>query len=69
MSQMFNSQTVGFGLLLELLTNDAELAADILADARDFAADAFEVLSLLHLANFFSGFPARRLRFSSHSIM
>ena len=41
--------------------------ADILADARDFARNAFEFLSLLHRANFFSGFPARHLRHcSSH---
>ena len=48
-------------LLVELLTSGAEHPSDILADARDFASDAFEVLPLLHRANFFSGFPARRL--------
>ena len=58
---LLHSQPVGLGLLVELLTNGAEHQSDILADARDFASDAFVVLPLLHRANFFSGFPARRL--------
>ena len=40
--------TTGFGLLVELVTSGAELSSDILADARDCASDAFEVLPLLH---------------------
>ena len=55
-------QPVGPGLLVELLTSAAEHHGDILADARDFDSDTFEVLSLFHRASFFSGFPVRRLR-------
>ena len=62
------SQPVALGLLVELLTSGVEYPAEILADPRDFAFDAFEVQSLLHGANF-SGFPERRLRHcSSHSL-
>ena len=32
----------------EIVTSGVEHSADILADARDFALDAFEVLPLLH---------------------
>ena len=56
------SQPVGLGLLVGLLTSGVEHPAGFLADARDFASDAFEILSLLHRVNFFSGFPVRRLR-------
>ena len=42
------SQPVGLGLLVEHLTSGAEHPTDILADARDLAFDAFEVLPLLH---------------------
>ena len=63
------SKLVGFGLLVELLTNGAELPADFLADARDCAIDAFEVPSFLHRANLVSCFAVRRLRnYSSSSI-
>ena len=41
------SQPVGFGLLVEVLTSNKH-PADVLADARDFASDASEVMSLLH---------------------
>ena len=50
MSQVFNffstHNPVGLRLLVELLTKSAELPADSLADVRDFAFDAFEVLPL-----------------------
>ena len=55
------SQPVGLGLLVEILTRGAKHPADILASARDFAFDAFEVWSLLHRANFFSGVPSNAL--------
>ena len=42
------SQPAGLGRLAELLTGDVEHSADILADVRDFAFDACEVLLLLH---------------------
>ena len=45
---LLHSQPLGFGLIVELLTSGAELSAHVLADARDFASDAFEVLSLVH---------------------
>ena len=48
MSQiLLNSPPVGLGLIGELLASGAAHPADILADARDFASDAFEVLALL----------------------
>ena len=52
---LLHSQPVGLGLLVELLISGAEHPADIVADAHDFAFDAFEVLPLPHRANFFSG--------------
>ena len=45
---LLRSQRVELGLLIEVLTSGVEHPADILADARDFAYDAFEVLPLLH---------------------
>ena len=60
------SQPVRLGLPIE---PGVEHLADILADARALACDAFEVLPLLHRAHFFSGCPVRRLRHcSSQSI-
>ena len=51
MSQFFNifftRNLLTFGLLVELLRNGAELLAAILVHARDFASDAFEILSSL----------------------
>ena len=53
------SQTVRIGLLVELLTSGAEHRADILADARDFAFDAIDVLPLRKFRLwFFSASPA-----------
>ena len=42
-----HSQPVGLELRIELLTSGVQHPADILADALDFAVDAFEVLPLL----------------------
>ena len=43
------SRLVGLGFFFfELQTSGAERPADILADARDFTDDAFEVLPLHH---------------------
>ena len=62
------SRPIGLGLLVEILTSGAEHHAGILADVRDIAFDALEVLPLLHRSNLFSGFPMSRQRhFSSHS--
>ena len=51
MSQNFHFFTtrnlLNLGLLVELLTSGVEHRADILADARDFAFDAVEVLPLV----------------------
>ena len=49
------SQSVALGLLVGLLTSGFEHPADIFEDARDVAFAAFEVLLLLHRANFFAG--------------
>ena len=52
MSQIFKLllrvQPVGLGLLVGLLTSWVAHSADILAFARDFAFNAFEVLALPH---------------------
>ena len=62
----FYSQPVRLGLPV---APGVEHLADILADARALAFDAFEVLPLLHRAHFFSVCPVRRLRHcSSQSI-
>ena len=45
---LLRSQRVELGLLIEVLTSGVEHPADILAHARDFAFDAFDVLPLLH---------------------
>ena len=49
------------GLLVELVTSGVEHPDDMLANARDFAFDAFELLPLLHRANVFSGFSSASL--------
>ena len=54
---LLHSQPVGLGLLVGLQTSTVEHPADILEDVHDVAVDAFQVLPLIHRANFFSGFP------------
>ena len=63
------SQPVGLGLLVELQTSGVEHPADILADARCFVFDAFEVSSAVgSLSKLLLWFSVRRLRhYSSHS--
>ena len=72
MSQKFNfflhSQPVGLGLIVELLAIRAGHAADVLADARDFASDSFEFCRCFVEQTSSLVFPVRRLRHcSSHS--
>ena len=38
----------GLARLVEIMTSGVERFADVIADDRDFAIDAFEVLPLLH---------------------
>ena len=57
--------TCFYELHFEPLRSGVERLAGILEDVLDSAFDVFEVLNLLHWANFFPGFPVRRLRHHS----